>query len=87
MRDDEKEQYTKENDAGKRQQGDAATPTGSFSSRRSEVPSRLVCRGICWSEHKGQARPNQSQLTVSALMYLQPVISESESKPDAGKKS
>jgi hypothetical protein len=55
MRDDEKEQYTKENDAGKRQSGDAAVATGGLSSRRSEVSSRLVCRATCGLEHKKTA--------------------------------
>jgi hypothetical protein len=49
--DDEKEQYAKEireDDAGKRQKGDADTPTNGLSPRRSEVSSHLGCRKICW---------------------------------------
>jgi hypothetical protein len=51
--DEEKEQYTKEHDASKREKGNAAAPTGGLGSRRSEVSSHLACRS---SEHKKQPR-------------------------------
>jgi hypothetical protein len=64
MRDDEKERSAKENNACQHKKGDAAAPTGSFSSQRPEVSSNLFCRAICWFDHKKKLWPKPGLVRI-----------------------